>query len=340
MKKVVISVAVLVLISPLVSAQIDDSALFPEVEPLQTGHLRVSELHEIYWEACGNPEGIPVLVLHGGPGGGVSPIYRRFFDPERFYIILHEQRGSGRSKPYAEWRENTTQHLLEDINRLRKHLGIEGKAILWGGSWGATLAVACAETYPELVSGLVLRGVFLGSKDEIERYYHGGTYLFYPETYERLKQVIPDPDSLDYPRQLFEMIQGRDREARDKAIKEWAFYEIRISSPAMTDEWAEQIIRDIDLTAFSVLENYYMMNDCFLDDDQLLREADKIAHIPTFIVNGRFDTICPPKTAYALAKKLKNVKLEIAEYSGHSMYDPPIMRALAQGVEWVAEQVQ
>ncbi len=320
-------------------AQTQESALYPEIQPLRSGHLKVSDLHSIYWEECGNPDGIPVLVLHGGPGGSAGPNMRRFFDPGRFRIILHDQRGAGRSTPTGEWRENNTQLLVSDINRLREHLGVEGKAILFGGSWGSTLAVAYAEAYPELVSGLVMRGIFLASKAEINYFYHGGATLFFPDNWERLRGILPEPDKLDYPRQLFDMTQSDDPATRKKAIEGWAYYEIRMCAVGLTDEATENIVRQYsdEMMPFSVLENYYMMHGCFIDDDQLLREADKIAHIPAFIVNGRFDAVCPPRTAFALAKKLKTVKLEFPPATGHVDSESANQEALLRGVKWVAD---
>ncbi|MCP4654057.1 MAG: prolyl aminopeptidase [bacterium] len=315
------------------------AALFPEIEPIRSGYLRVSDLHEIYWEVCGNPEGVPVFVLHGGPGGRAGPEMRQYFDPQRFFIILHDQRGGGRSRPVAEWRENTTQHLVEDVNRLREHLGITGKAILWGGSWGSTLALAYAETYPERVSGLVLRGVFLGTQGEIDHFYHGGTGLLFPENYERLRELVPDPESLDYPRQLFEMTQSDDPATRKRAIDGWAYYEIRMVSVGMSDEQCQEIVDQYDLTSFSVLENHYMSHRCFLEENQLLRDASKIAHLPTFIVNGRFDVICPPRNAWELSKRIENVKLEFPPGAGHTAREEANTRALVRGTEWVADQV-
>ena len=339
-KNLVFTPIVLVLFAAGAIAQADGSALYPEIEPLRSGYLQVSELHEIYWEVCGNPDGIPVIVLHGGPGGSAGPRMRRFFDPERFCIILHDQRGAGRSRPTAELRRNTTQNLVADINRLREHLGIVRPAILFGGSWGSTLALAYAEAHPELVAGLVLRGVFTARRKEIDYFYHGGAAVFYPEVWERLRAIIPDPEGLDYPRQLFEMTQSDDPEIRQRAIDGWARYEIRMVSVGITDEITEEILNDYDMTAFSVLENFYMMNGCFLEEGQLLRDADRIAHLPTFIVNGRFDAVCPPRTAYALARRLENVVLELPQDAGHSDFEPSIEEALVRGAAWVADQIE
>jgi proline iminopeptidase len=318
------------------------SPLYPMVEPSRSGHLRVSDLHELYWEVVGNPDGLPVIVLHGGPGGSAGPDMRRFFDPERFHVLLFDQRGAGRSKPRGEWRDNNTQLLVEDINALRAQAGLEGKAILFGGSWGTTLALAYAESYPERVSGIVLRGVFLATRDEIDHFYHGGASRLFPENWNRLREIVPEPESLNYPAQLFEMITGDDPTLRDRAIEGWAFYEIRMASVGMTDEATLEIMeRHSDfMMPFALLENYYMMHGCFLEEGQLLRDVHRIADIPTFIVNGRWDPICPPRAAYDLAQRLRRVKLEMPASSGHSQNEPATIEALVRGVEWVADQIE
>jgi proline iminopeptidase len=289
----------------------------------------------------GNPEGIPAIVLHGGPGGIAGPQMRRFFDPARFHVLLFDQRGAIRSRPAGEWRENTTRDLVEDINLLRNHVGMERPALLFGGSWGTTLAVAYAETYPELVGGIVLRGVFLGSRAEIDHFYHGGAAVLFPENWERLRGLLPDPGRLDYHRQLFEMITGDDPAKRQAAVEGWAWYEIRMASLDMTDEETDETIRRYrdSLRPFSLLENYYMMNDCFLEDGQLLRDAGRIAKIPTFIVHGRFDAICQPRSAYELSRRLERVKLEFTR-AGHAQGEPPTTGALVRGVKWVADQME
>jgi proline iminopeptidase len=318
------------------------SPLYPMVEPSRSGYFRVSDVHELYWEVVGNPDGTPVIVLHGGPGGSAGPDMRRFFDPERFHVLLFDQRGAGRSKPRGEWRDNNTQLLVEDVNLLRAHAGFDGKAILFGGSWGTTLALAYAESHPDRVSGIVLRGVFLATRDEIDHFYHGGASRFFPENWNRLREIVPEPQNLNYPAQLFEMITGDDAVLRDRAIEGWAYYEIRMSSVGMTDEATWEIIeryRDA-MMPFALLENYYMMHGCFLEEGQLLRDAHRIAEIPTFIVNGRLDPICPPRTAYELAQRLKRVELELPESSGHSQNEPESLAALVRGVEWVADQIQ
>ena len=319
------------------SGDASDSAisLWPEIEPYETGFLRVSDVHEIYYELCGNPEGRPVFVLHGGPGGSCSPYMRRFFDPDKFFIVLHDQRGAGRSVPKGEIRENTTQHLVEDIERLRKHVNVE-KMILFGGSWGSTLALAYAETYPENVAGMVLRGVFTAARDEIDYFYHGGARLFFPDVHDRLLSTLDETDHHRIHAALMEKILGEDDAQRRAFADAWARYEMRLSGLHVPDDLVEQYMEQFGEEAifqFGLLENYYMAKDCFLGGDWILRNTDRIEDIPTIIVNGRYDAICPPRNAYRLHRRLPNSKLIIAEQAGHWMGEPPVERALLKAMK-------
>ncbi|MBI4720518.1 MAG: prolyl aminopeptidase [Chitinivibrionia bacterium] len=305
--------------------------MWPEIEPFKTGYLKVSDLHELYYELCGNPDGKPVFMLHGGPGGSSSPYMRRLCNPEKFLIVLYDQRGSGKSKPYAETRENTTPLLVEDIEALRTHLGLDS-LIVFGGSWGATLGLAYAEAHPEHVSGLVLRGVFTATKEEIDHFYHGGVKPFFPETYEKFVSALPEPQVTAMPEYLFGMIEKGDSAAVAQYTRAWAEYEIKLSGLNVSDDQLRQIMSNFNPVAFGVLENYYMANKCFLEEGQLLRDAARIKHIPTVIVNGRYDMICPPITAYRLHLQMPGSKLVIAEGAGHWMGEPPIQQELLRAM--------
>ncbi|MFQ6093685.1 MAG: prolyl aminopeptidase [bacterium] len=313
----------------------EEIELWPEIEPFQTDYLEVSDIHEIYYELCGSPDGRPVFVLHGGPGSGCSPYYRRFLDPERFLIVLHDQRGAKRSQPYAEIRQNTTQDLVGDIEKLREHLNLK-KIVLFGGSWGTTLGLAYAETYPENVSGMVLRGVFTATKEEIDHFYHGGVRTFFPEVYDRLLGPLQESDRRPLPQILLELVQSEDPVVREKYSKIWTRYEFKIGALETSDEFIDEYLQGEDVMdriySFALLENYYMANDCFLEEGQLLRDADKIRDIPVIIVNGRYDMVCPPITAYRLHQKLPKSKLIIVEGAGHWMGDEPIERALLKAM--------
>ncbi len=305
----------------------NEITLWPEIEPYETGYLQVSDIHEIYYEICGNSDGKTVFVLHGGPGGGCSPNMRRYFNPEKFRIVLHDQRGAGKSKPFAEIRENTTQDLVEDIERLRKRTSA-GKVILFGGSWGTTLGLAYAETYPENVSGMLLRGIFTATRAEIDHFYHGGVRNYYPEVYDRFTGSLPDPGRRPLPPYLLELIQKGDAARQNKYSLIWGKYEAKVSVLEMSDDAVDELFETYDPLAFALLENYYMANRCFLEEGQLLRDADKIKDIPLIMVNGRYDLICPPVTAYELHKKLPLSTLIIAESAGHWMGDPNVQKAL------------
>jgi proline iminopeptidase len=301
--------------------------LWPEIEPYRTDYLRVSDIHKIYYELCGDPEGKPVFVLHGGPGGSSSPYMRRFFNPEKFLIVLHDQRGAGQSTPPAEIRENTTQHLVEDIERLREHLGA-GKIILFGGSWGATLALAYAETYPGNVAGMVLRGVFTATGEEIDHFYHGGVRTAFPDTYDRFVNSLPEPDRRPLPDYLLALVQSEDPEERAKYSRVWAAYELKLASLEFPDEDLERVLDEFDSYTFALMENHYMANGCFFEEGQLLENADRIREIPSVLVTGRYDMICPPINAYRLHKLLPGSRLVIAEGAGHWMGEEAVERAL------------
>lgn len=306
--------------------------IWPELKPYKTDYLEVSKLHKIFYQLGGNPEGKPVMVIHGGPGGGCSPDMFRFFNPQKFHIILHDQRGAGQSKPYAEIKENTTQHLVEDIEKLRKHLNLD-KVILFGGSWGSTLALAYAETYPQNVSGMILRGIFTGSKEEIDHFYHGATARYFPENYERLLQHIDKPEQKNYPAQLLIKIQSSDPEVRKKYALAWGKYEIKMAALNIPDRVVDDIFKEWNPYDFALLENYYMTNNCFLEDGELLNNTDRIENIPAMIVNGRYDVICPPITAYKLHKKLTKSELIIVERAGHSASAEPLRSVLVNAVK-------
>lgn len=310
----------------------EETDLWPEIEPFHTEYLKVSDIHEIHYELCGNPEGKPVFMLHGGPGGSCSPYMRRFCNPDKFLIVLHDQRGAGKSRPYAEIRENTTQHLIEDIEKLREHLKLD-RIILFGGSWGTTLGLAYAETYPENVSGMLLRGVFTATKRELDHFYHGGVRTFFPETYEKLLAALPDPDKRPLPNYLLELIQNSDPIEQEKYCKAWAKYEIKIAGLEVSDQWIDEYYENHNPLSFALFENYYMANGCFLEEGQLIKNADKLIEIPIIMINGRYDMICPSITAYQLHQKLPKSKLIIAEGAGHWMGERPIEQTLLEAMK-------
>ena len=309
-----------------------ESGVRPELKPYKTGYLKVSGLHEIYYQLGGNPKGKPVMFLHGGPGGGCTVADFHYFNLEKFHVVLHDQRGCGLSRPPAELRENTTANLVEDIEKLRVHVGL-GKVILFGGSWGSTLALAYAESYPQNVSGMVIRGVFTATKDELDHYYHGGTAWSFPEAHEALLSCIGEPDRKNYASQLLAKLQSGDPAVRDRCARVWAKYEGKMAFLDIPDETLDRVLRDMNVYVFALLENYYMANACFLREGQLLSEAKKLADIPVMIINGRYDAICPPLTAYRLHKKLPKSKLVIVERAGHTTMEPGIEAELVKAMK-------
>jgi proline iminopeptidase len=271
-------------------------------------------------------------MLHGGPGGSCGPTMRRFHDPKRYFIILHDQRGAGRSRPSAELVDNNTQALVSDIEQLRLALRLK-RVQLFGGSWGSTLALAYAQKYPQHVSSLVLRGVFTATREEIDHFYHGGAGQFFPEVHERLRAVVPRPDSKDYPAQLLALLTGKDHDTRQKVARAWAAYETKLAALATSDEEVGAIVDAEDCYSFSLIENHYMANACFLNEGQLLADASKLSGIPTVICHGRYDVICPPMTAWRLMKAVGGARLVIVEAAGHSGSAPPMRSALIEAVK-------
>ena len=293
--------------------------------------LDVGQGHRIYVEQCGNPKGLPVLVVHGGPGGGCSPTMRRFFDPQAYRIVLFDQRGCGRSRPFASVEDNTTDHLIADIEVIRHLLEIED-FILFGGSWGATLSLCYAIAHPQHVRGLILRGVFLGSREELDWFYGGGAGAFFPELWEQFRDAIPAEEQQDlvaaYYRRLF---SGKATE-EIRFGRLWANWEnalASISYDGYMGEAAAEYAR-----AFARLENHYFINNCFLSENNfILNNINRISHLPGYIVQGRFDMICPPKSAYALARAWENCRLEMVGLAGHALSEPGILSALVRATD-------
>jgi proline iminopeptidase len=255
---------------------------------------------------------------------------RRYFDPDRYMIVLFDQRGAGRSKPFAEIRENTTPLLVEDIDSLRRKLGVESM-ILFGGSWGSTLALAYAETYPERVSGLVLRGIFTATRKEIDHFYHGGAAVFYPDAYRQLLDSLPVPVTDSLPRYLVKLLTGNDNAVRKRAANAWLRYEWLISDVRVNRQEVEEWMRHNDAYAFSLIENHYMASGCFLEEGQLWKALPKIRHIPCVIINGRHDMPCPPVTAWELHLQWPGSKLVIVEEDGH--FGPGIEKTLVEAMK-------
>ncbi|MDR9392773.1 MAG: prolyl aminopeptidase [Roseovarius sp.] len=308
--------------------------LYPPVEPFDRRMLDVGDGHEIYVEQSGNRNGLPVIVLHGGPGGGCSPAMRRYFDPARYRIILFDQRGCGRSKPHASVEANTTWHLVADIERIRNALTIDDW-LVFGGSWGATLALVYGQTHPAAVKHLVLRGVFTMTSNELEWFYGGGAGKFWPETWERFQSLVPENERHDmiaaYHRRLF----SGDRTEEIRFAKAWSAWEnalATVHSTGVGGDSPPEYAR-----AFARLENHYFINRGFLENDgQIIEQAGKLHSIPGTIVQGRYDMICPPDAAYRLAQAWDKADLRMIPVAGHALSEPGISAELVGVMEKLA----
>jgi proline iminopeptidase len=305
------------------------------VDPFDRRVLDAGDGHQLHVEQSGNPDGVPVIVLHGGPGGGCSPYMRRFFDPTHYRAILFDQRGCGRSRPHAEVAANTTPHLIADIEMIRRTLGI-GRTILFGGSWGATLALAYAQTHPEVVDSLVLRGVFLGRRSELDWFYGGGAARFFPDRWAEFQAPIPEAERGDmiaaYHRRLF--CGDTAREAR--FALPWLIWENALAGLEIST--AGHAPADY-ARAFARLENHYFANGCFLEDNQLLRNRHLIEHIPAVIVQGRYDMVCPPDAAWELAQGWDKAELRLVPASGHALSEPRITAELVRVMDVMRHRV-
>jgi proline iminopeptidase len=304
--------------------------LFPEIEPYRTGKLQVSKLHTIHFEECGNPRGKPLVFLHGGPGGGIDPVYRRYFDPRKWRIVLLDQRGCGQSTPHAELRENTTWNLVGDIERVREHLGID-KWVVFGGSWGSTLSLAYSQTHPQRCKGLVLRGIFLLRRSELLWFYQEGASQIFPDAWEYYLAPIPARERGDMMQAYYKRLTSRDRKVRLRAARAWSIWEGSTSKLFTDPELVKKFGGGKFADAFARIEAHYFVNRGFLKrDDQLLRDVRIIRHIPAVIVQGRYDVVCPMRSAWDLHRAWPEAKFIVVPDSGHSMTEPGIRSALIE----------
>lgn len=306
---------------------------YPAVTPFRTGRLSVSDRHEIYFEESGNPEGLPVLVVHGGPGGGSNPFMRRFHDPRRYRIILFDQRGCGRSTPHAELEDNTTWHLLADMERLREHLGIASWQ-LFGGSWGATLSLAYAVNYPDRVRQLVLRGIFLMRRSEVEWFYQDGCNRLFPDAYADFERLIPEPERHDMVSAYYKRLTGADRQIRITAAKAWSRWEGQTLAMQASQGRAQAFANEAFALAFARIEAHYFQHRGFFDsDDYLLENISAARAIPAIAVHGRYDVVTPLANAWALKLAFPGLDLRIVSDAGHAMTEPGIVDELIKATQ-------
>ena len=306
---------------------------YPELQPYTRGRLRVSELHEIYYEECGNPDGKPVVVLHGGPGGGISPFLRRLHDPKLYHIILFDQRGCGQSTPNAELRENTTWHLVDDMETLRAHLGIEKWQVL-GGSWGSTLALAYAQAHTERVDELILRGIFTVRQREIKWFYQEGASALFPDAWEAYVAPIPANERSDLVAAYYRRLTGDNAQEQMACAKAWSQWEASTLSLRPNPKLICDFGNDAFALAFGRIECHYFVNRGFFEsDDQLLAGAGKLRGLPCVIIQGRYDVVTPVETAWALRKAWPEAYFEIVPDAGHTATEPGITDALIRATD-------
>jgi proline iminopeptidase len=313
--------------------------LYPSIQPNQHVQLAVDDIHTLYVEECGTEDGIPVVFLHGGPGSGCEPFHRQYFDPEKYRIILFDQRGCGRSTPHAELQNNTTQALIADIEVIREHFKIE-KWMVFGGSWGSTLGLVYAETYPERVSGLVMRGIFLSRPKDIAWFYQDGASNIYPDYWQEFLAPIPTNQHHDLLHAYHQLLTGDDEVARMRAAKAWSGWE---GMTANLTPKHEVLNHFTDLhTAISVarIEAHYFVNNSFLEENQILANADKLADIPGIIIHGRYDMICPLEQAYALSNAWSNAEFDIIPACGHAGSEEAIIDALIKATDNMADMLK
>ena len=307
--------------------------LYPEIEPYDTGRLPVSEIHDLYFEECGNPEGKPVVFFHGGPGGGLDPKYRRYFDPSAYRIVLFDQRGCGRSTPFASLEENTTWDLVADVERLRSHLGIDQWQV-FGGSWGSTLALAYAQTHPERVTELVLRGIFMLRAEEIRWFYQEGASFVFPDIWEPYLQHIPSEERHDLLRAYHSRLTDSDRNTQLAAARVWSVWEGSTSCLLPNEELIAHSAADDFALAFARIECHYFVHGGWLTEGrELLANMHRIRHIPAVIVQGRYDVVCPTKSAWELHRAWPESSLRIVPDAGHSAGEPGIVHELVTATD-------
>jgi proline iminopeptidase len=314
-------------------------ALFPRIEPRRAGRLAVSDVHELYWEECGHPDGIPVVALHGGPGGGSSPEMRRFFDPKRYRIILFDQRGCGRSSPHSELHDNTTWDLVRDIETLRTHLGVK-RWLVFGGSWGSTLALAYTAMHRKQVLGLILRGVFLLMESEIRWFYQDGASRLFPDAFDRYVAPIPENERHDLLKAFHKRLVGKNPATRAEAAAAWARWEGETLSIQGPKQRPPRFDEPDFLDAFARIECHYFVNKGFFDHDGwLLEQAAKFGDLPGVIVHGRYDVVTPMSSAWALHKAWPKSVIKIVPDAGHSSLEPGIVSELVKASDMLADKL-
>ena len=306
------------------------SSLYPKIKPYNTFQLKVSDLHEIFVEESGNPKGKPVIFLHGGPGGGIEPIYRQYFNPKKWRIIIFDQRGCGKSTPHAELKENTTWNLVEDIEKIRKKLKIDAWTI-FGGSWGSTLSLSYSIMYPDRCDAIILRGIFMLRKKEIDWFYQEGCSFIYPDAWEKYLSPIPEEEQHNLVKAYYKRLTSQDKAVRINAARAWSVWEASTSKLIQTEKALHSFDDDGAAEAFARIECHYFINKGFFEnEDWILNNVNKISDKPIEIVQGRYDVVCPMTSAWDLHKRLPNAGFHIIQDAGHSMLENGIQEKLIE----------
>jgi len=313
--------------------------LFPAIQPTRTFYLQVSADHELYNRRCGKADGVPIVFLHGGPGGSCEPVHRRYYDPERYRILLFDQRGCGKSRPHASLKNNTTQDLIDDLEQIREHLGID-KWVVFGGSWGSTLALAYAETHAERVLGLVVRGIFLCRQQDIDWFYQGGAARLFPDAWEDFIAPIPEGERSSMVAAYHKRLTSDNELERMAAAKAWSIWEgstaTLIKNSAVIDYFSNPHIA----LSIARIECHFFTNNSFFEENQLLENAYKLKDIPGFIVHGRYDVICPIDQAFALHEKWPDSQLKIIADAGHAVSEEGIIKALVESTNTMLRLIE
>jgi proline iminopeptidase len=312
---------------------------YPVLEPYATHRLPVGQGHELYVEECGNPKGLPAVFVHGGPGGGCNADSRRFFDPRRYRIVLFDQRGCGRSRPHASLEHNTSPDLVADMELIRTRLGIE-KWLVFGGSWGSTLALLYAETHPERVLALVLRGIFLATESELDWFYRGGIAHIFPDHFADFVAPIPAAERGDLVRAYHKRLTDPDKDVQRRAAENWSMFEARCSTLLPSESLVNYFTEPDVAIAVSRIECHYFINDCFMAPDQLVRDVSRLRALPSVIIQGRYDVVCPPSAAWRLKQAWPEVDLRFIPDAGHSASEPSTRSALVEATDRFARHFE
>jgi len=313
--------------------------LYPEIKPYTSHELAVESPHRLYIEECGKPDGVPVLFVHGGPGAGCESYHRRFFDPEKYRIILFDQRGAGKSTPHAELKNNTTQALVADMEAIRELLGVESW-VLFGGSWGSTLSLVYAQTHPDRVLGMILRGIFLCRQKEIDWFYQHGASRIYPDFWQEFIHPIPQKERGDLISAYYKRLTGKDEIARMACAKAWSIWEGCTATMQPRKSVVDHFGDPHTALSLARIEAHYFMNQSFLKSDQILHEADRLKDIPGTIIQGRYDMICPMESAWELSQAWPMAELDIINNAGHSATEAGIIEALVTATRKMLTRIE